>query len=78
MNERYIRKLSGYKNQLKINVPAEFGFMPNDYIEIIKESDNVFKIIKVDVVPKETTNEKEIKEENVVKETKEEKLNDNK
>lgn len=59
MSERYIRKLSGYKNQLKINVPAEFGFTPDEYVEIIKESDNVFKIIKVDVVPKESMNKKE-------------------
>ena len=49
--ERIIRKVIGDK-QSKINIPSEFGFYSNEYVELIKLSDNSFKVIKVDVTPK--------------------------
>ena len=59
--ERIIRKVTGYDKQIKINVPSEFGFKTDEYVELVKINENSFKVIKVDLVQKDVT--KEIKEE---------------
>ena len=46
--ERIIRKVIGDK-QSKINIPSEFGFKSDEYVELIKINDNSFKVVKVDV-----------------------------
>lgn len=61
-DERIIRKVTGNDKQLKINIPSEFGFTSNDYIELVKIDANSFKVVKIDLVQKDGT--KEIKDEN--------------
>lgn len=54
-DERIIRKINGVGKQPRLYIPIELGFEINDYVEIVKLNENAFKVVKIDIIQKDTT-----------------------